>query len=74
VSDAKDITTKATLASLRIVASNAAEDLETFAAIMINVGHYVPSDMVQPDWFSWFGRQLERVSVELYAEIKEGAL
>jgi hypothetical protein len=74
MSDTKDITARAAVASLRSVASNVAEDLETFAAIMINIGHSVPNDMVQPDWFSWFGRQLERVSVELYAELKEGAL
>jgi hypothetical protein len=74
MSDTKDIATKAAVASLRSLASNVAEDLETVAAIMINIGHSIPSDIVQPDWFAWFGRQLERVSVELYAEIKEGAL
>jgi hypothetical protein len=74
MSDTKDITTKAAVAGLRNVAQNAAEDLDTVAAIMINIGHSVPSDMVQPDWFGWFGRQLEHVSVELNGALKEMTL
>jgi hypothetical protein len=74
MSDTKDITARAAVASLVSVASNAAEDLETVAAIMINIGHSIPSDIVQPDWFAWFGRQIELVSVELNGALKEGAL
>ena len=57
---------------LRNSVVNTAEDLDSLAAIMVNIGYYVPSDIVQPDWFSWFGRQLGNVSEELNKEAKAG--
>ena len=57
---------------LRNAAVNTADDLESLGAVMIQIGQYVPNDIVQPDWFALFGRQIVEMSGHLSRAAREG--
>ena len=40
----------------------AISDIDTITAIMVVVGTHVPDDFIQPEWFTFFGRAIDRVT------------